>query len=67
MSTTLDAASAIAWLDQIQLKPIQVRWLPSPSPFIRHWTQIGQGPELAPESPEDALSKLREKIMGVPA
>ena len=67
MSTTLDAASAIAWLDQIQLKPIQVRWLPAPSPFIRHWTQIGQGPELAPESPEDALSKLREKIMGVPA
>lgn len=67
MNSSIDASSALAWLDQIQSKPIQVRWLPSPSPFIRHWTQIGLGPELAPESPEDALSKLKQKILGVPA
>lgn len=67
METSIDAPTALTWLDQVQSKPIQVRWLSGPSPFIRHWTQIARGPELAPDSPEEALSKLKDKILGVSA
>jgi len=66
LTTSIDAAAALAWLDHVASLPAKVRWLPCPSPFTRHWTQFGQGPELAPESPEDALRNLRKKIMGVP-
>jgi len=67
LTTWIDAAAALAWLERVACLPAKVRWLPCPSPFIRHWTQLGQGPELAPESPEDALKNLRNKIMGVSA
>ena len=67
LTTSIDAAAALAWLDHVASLPAKVRWLPCPSPFTRHWTQLEQGPELAPESPEDALRNLRSKIMGVSA
>jgi Lhr-like helicase len=67
LETSCDAATALQWLQHVSTLPLRIRRLPYPSPFVQHWTQGGAGPELAPDSPSEALAKLKERILGAQA
>lgn len=67
LETSCDAATALQWLSHVSTLPLRIRRLPCPSPFVRHWTQGSAGPELAPDSPSEALAKLKERILGAKA
>lgn len=67
LETSCDAAAALHWLDHVSTLPLRIRRLSFPSPFVRHWTQGSEGPELAPDSPGNALAKLKERILGATA
>ena len=67
LETSCDATTALQWLQHVNTLPLRIRRLPYPSPFVQHWTQGGAGPDLAPDSPSEALAKLKERILGAQA
>jgi hypothetical protein len=61
LQETLDAPTALAWLDSHP--SIRLRVLDGPSPFAAAWIDPG-GPEpLRFESPGDALKRLHERLI----
>ncbi len=60
---TVDAAAAMAFLDELPRLTIRWRWLAQPSPFAEGWTQLAAGPVANAESPSESLKRLQAELL----
>jgi ATP-dependent Lhr-like helicase len=62
-----DAASARPYLVSLPERTVRCRWLRTPSPFARGWTQAEMMTEEAAETSAEALQRFHAALMGAPA
>jgi ATP-dependent Lhr-like helicase len=59
-----DAPTARAYAEGLSRLPLRCRYLATPSPFASSWTQREAGGTASAETPEEALRRLHETLIG---
>jgi ATP-dependent Lhr-like helicase len=57
-----DGERARQFLEELPRQALRLRWLPQPSPFVEHWTEVASGPAGTAEDPAEALRRLHAAL-----
>jgi Lhr-like helicase len=63
-SDCCDIPTALQYAEELRRLPVRCRWLTGISPFVESWTQLAAGSAAEIETPEEALRRLHEALMG---
>ncbi len=63
-SDCCDIPTALQYAEELRQLPVRCRWLTGISPFVESWTQLAAGSAAEIETPEEALRRLHEALMG---
>jgi Lhr-like helicase len=62
-----DLASARPFVVQLASLGMRCRYLPQPSPFVEHWTQLALGPQATIETRDESLLRLHAELASLTA